>query len=112
MNKKYIPERGDIVYITLDPTLGHEQKGRRPALVLSQSIYNQMSGLCVAVPITSKTKKYLFEISLGEKHMIKGYVLCDQIKNMSWKERKAEFVEKVDNSVLLDVCGKASTLIN
>lgn len=109
MDKKYIPDRGDIVYISLDQSLGHEQKGRRPALVLSRIVYNQKFGLCIAVPITSKTKKYLFETSLGLSHKIKDYILTDQIKNMSWKERGAEFVEKVDEDILLDVCAKART---
>jgi mRNA interferase MazF len=56
MSKKYIPDQGDIIYITLDPSLGHEQKGRRPAVVLSSIKYNQLTELCLVVPITSKTK--------------------------------------------------------
>lgn len=111
MSKIYIPGRGDIVYISLDPTLGHEQRGRRPAVVLSRVEYNQMFGLCLAVPITSKTKKYLFETSLGNTHKIKGFVLVDQIKNMSWKERKVEFIEKIDDHILEDVCAKIKSFL-
>lgn len=111
MKKKYIPDRGDIVFISLDPTLGHEQNGRRPAVILSRVRYNQLFGLCLVVPVTSKTKKYLFEASLGERHKIKGYVLTDQIKNISWTERKVEFVEKIEEELLQDICAKIKAFL-
>jgi mRNA interferase MazF len=111
MSKKYIPDQGDIIYITLDPSLGHEQKGRRPAVVLSSIKYNQLTELCLVVPITSKTKGYPFETDIGSDHKIKGYALADQIKTMSWVERKAEFVEKVKEEILIDVCAKIKSLL-
>lgn len=111
MKKIYVPDRGDIVYISLDPTLGHEQKGRRPAVVLSRTKYNELFGLCIAVPITSKTKKYPFETSLGTGHAIKGFVLTDQVKNLSWHERNAEFVEKINEDTLREITGKVKAFI-
>lgn len=111
MKKKYIPDQGDVVYISLDPSKGHKQKGRRPAVVLSRIEYNQMSELCLVVPVTSKTKGYLFETALGDRHKVKGYVLADQVKNISWKERQAEFVEKVDPEILADICAKIKTFL-
>jgi len=96
MVKKYIPERGDIVSFNFSPQIGHEQRGKRPALVLSPQSYNQKVGLLLAVPITSYTKDYPFEIALPKALKTKGVVLIDQLRSIDWQQREVEFIEKID----------------
>ncbi len=97
----YIPESGDIIWVDFNPQSGHEQKGRRPALILSPAIYNAKSGLCLCVPITSKIKGYPFEVALTlEKPSV---VLSDQIKSIDYLARNAEFIKKIDKSTLQEV---------
>jgi len=107
---KYIPDRGDMVWLDFNPQLGHEQRGRRPALVLSYKSYNDKIGLAVFCPITSKEKGYPFEVKVvGEK--INGSVLSDQIKSLDWRVRKIEFIEKIKNEFFEEVLIKFKTLI-
>jgi mRNA interferase MazF len=108
---KYIPDRGDIVWLSFDPQAGHEQSGRRPALTLSPRKYNTASGLAVFCPITSQIKNYPFEVLLLGKSKIGGCVLADQIKNLDWKIRKAKFSEKIPPSILNEVLGKLKVLL-
>ena len=101
----YIPERGDAVWITLDPQAGHEQAGRRPALVLSPSAYNGRVGLALFCPITSQVKGYPFEVPLPAGSPGSGVVGADQVKSLDWRARKAARIgavsEEVDAQVLL-----------
>ncbi len=98
VSMKYVPSRGDIVWIDFDPTVGHEQRGRRPALVISPEKYNKISGRGIFCPITSKTKGYIFEVSFEGKN-IKGSVLADQIRTMDFSKRNIVFVEKASKEV-------------
>ncbi len=101
MNLNYIPELGDIVWVDFTPQSGHEQKGRRPVLILSPAIYNAKSGLCLCVPITSKIKGYPFEVVLVlDKPSV---ILSDQIKSIDYLARNAEFIKKADESTLQEV---------
>jgi mRNA interferase MazF len=77
--KNYIPEKGDIVWVNLDPAMGHEQKGRRPAVVVSATDYNNKTGLCLACPTTKVLKPYPFYVNLSEEQKTKGSVLSDQV---------------------------------
>jgi len=86
--KSYIPNKGDIVWLEFDPRLGHEQKGKRPALVLSPLAYNEKVGLALFCPITSHEKGYPFEVKISGK-AINGVVLSDQVKSFDWRSRKA-----------------------
>ena len=86
----YVPERGDIVWITFNPQAGHEQAGRRPAVVLSPKAYNGKVGLALLCPITSQIKGYPFEVALPEGLPVGGVILSDQVKNLDWKARNAE----------------------
>ena len=79
---KYVPDAGDIVKVDFDPSAGHEQAGRRPALVLSPKIYNQRSGLAVMVPITKQSKGYPFEVPLPSGLKTTGVILCDHVKSL------------------------------
>jgi mRNA interferase MazF len=107
---KYIPDKGDIVWLDFNPQLGHEQRGRRPALVLSYKAYNEKIGLAVFCPVTSKEKGYPFEVKV-EGIKIKGCVLSDQIKSLDWKVRNIEFIEKIEDELLEEVFIKFKTLI-
>jgi mRNA interferase MazF len=89
----YVPERGDLIWLNFTPQSGHEQAGKRPALVMSPETYNAKTGLCIVCPITSKVKNYPFEVEVSGT-MISGVVLSDQVKSLDWKARKATFAEK------------------
>ena len=107
---KYIPARGDIVWIDFDPTKGHEHSGRRPAIVISLDAYNGMSGLALFCPITSKIRGHVFYV-LFEGEKVKGVILADQVRTMDWSKRDLVFVEKAPATVADDVEGKLLTLI-
>lgn len=111
VKKIYIPEKGDIVWLDFDPAKGHEQKGRKPAFVLSPLKYNKKIGWALFCPITSVAKNYPFEINLiNEK--INGVILSDQIKSYDWRRRNIEFISKVEEDIYLKVVKKIKTLIN
>ena len=108
----YIPERGDIIWLTFNPQAGHEQAGRRPALVLSPLAYNKLVGLCILCPITTKMKGYPFEVKIPDKLSISGVILSDQVKSLDWKIRNAEFVCKIPNETTTEVINLINTLLN
>ena len=91
----YVPERGDVVWLSFNPQAGHEQAGRRPALVLSPSTYNGKVGLALFCPITNKAKGYPFEVVLPAGLAITGVILADQVKNLDWQVRQAEFICRI-----------------
>ena len=88
----YIPERGDIVWVNFNPQAGHEQAGRRPALVLSPSAYNARVGLAIMCPITNQIKGYPFEVVIPSGVGVTGAVLSDQVKSLDWRSRNAELI--------------------
>ncbi|KGE73908.1 endoribonuclease MazF [Spirochaeta lutea] len=110
VKKTYIPNRGDIVWLDFNPQLGHEQRGRRPALVLSHEKYNEKIGLGIFCPITSKTKGYPFEVKIFGKK-INGCILSDQIKSLDWKTRNIEYVEKSKEEIVDEVLEKIKVII-
>lgn len=107
----YVPNRGDIVYLDFDPTKGHEQKGHRPAFVLSPQAYNQRSSLAILMPITRQRKGYPFEVSLPPEAQVQGVILADQLKCLDWKARKVRFVESASEEVIAEVQAKIQPLI-
>lgn len=107
----YIPSRGDIVYFDFDPTKGHEQRGYRPAVVISPYAYNKKSSLALFMPITSNQKNYPFEVILPPELEIHGVILTDQIKCLDWKARKVKFVESVPENLIEEVQAKIEPLI-
>ena len=91
----YVPERGDVVWVSPNPQAGREQAGRRPALVLSPSSYNLPVGLAVMCPITSRVKGYPFEVGLPAGLLVSGVVLADAVKNLDWRARRTDFIGAV-----------------
>ncbi len=110
VSKSYVPDRGDLVWVDLKPTRGHEQSEVRPALVLSPKAYNKKTNLIIACPITSQAKGYPFEVLVDEKK-VKGVVLADQIKTLDWQQRNVRFIQKSPSSTLASVIEKISLLI-
>ncbi|MEM6280693.1 MAG: endoribonuclease MazF [Chloroflexota bacterium] len=107
----YIPQRGDAVWLTLDPTEGREQAGRRPVLVLTPQAYNEKTGLMIVVPITNRKKGYPFEVEIPSGLNVTGVILSDHLKSADWQARNAAFIDKVPNDVVNDVLEKLNTLI-
>ena len=107
----YVPERGDVVWITLDPQAGHEQAGRRPALVLSPSAYNGRVGLALLCPITNQSKGYPFEVSIPDGSVVTGVVGADQIKSLDWRARKATLIGAVPEDVVARVLERLQALL-
>jgi mRNA interferase MazF len=109
---KYVPRRGDVVRLDFNPQRGHEQAGRRPAIVISPTDYNRAVGLAVVCPITNATKGYPWEVEIPDNPLVSGVILSDQIKSMDWRERKAEFVCTADEGILEEVVEKAVSLLS
>ncbi len=96
MVKNYIPEKGDIVVLSFDPQSGHEQKGRRPALVLSNSEFNSKTKMILVCPITRRDNGFSFHIELPKDLSTKGYLMIEQTKSLDFSSRKTKFVEKME----------------
>ena len=111
MAAPHVPDRGDIVWVDIDPQAGHEQAGRRPALIASLLAYNQKVGLVLLCPITNHRKGYPFEVPLPPGLTVAGVVLADQLKSMDWRARRAELCRKAPAATVLDAIGKAQSLL-
>jgi mRNA interferase MazF len=111
MVKRIVPDRGDIVSLSFDPSRGREQAGRRPALVLSPRAYNDKTGLLIGCPITMQRKGYPFEVLLPSSLHTKGVILADHVKSVDWRARNARIVEHAPLSVLTALLTKLSLLI-
>lgn len=111
-SERYIPDRGDIVWISFNPQAGHEQSGRRPALVLSPLAYNKKVGLAIFCPITSKIKGYPFEVVIPEGLKASGAIISDQVKSLDWKAREAELVDRLPDDATIIVLKKLNTLLS
>ncbi|HJY80640.1 MAG TPA: endoribonuclease MazF [Candidatus Binatia bacterium] len=112
MARRYVPNRGDAVWVSFDPRAGHEQVGRRPAVVLSPEAYNGKVGLAILCPITSQVKGYPFEVMIPPDYQVGGVVLADQAKSLDWRVRKAEFICALPKAVILEVLDKLGTLLS
>jgi mRNA interferase MazF len=108
----YAPERGDIVWLSFSPQAGHEQAGRRPALVISPGAYNRKVGLAICCPITSQVKGYPFEVALERIGRTRGVILSDQVKSLDWRARRAEFIERASVEITAEVLGKIAPLVS
>lgn len=111
VGEDYVPERGDVVWLTLQPQAGHEQTGRRPALVLSPAAYNGKVSLAVVCPITSRIKGYPFEVKLPDVCDVTGVILADQVKSLDWRARDAALITHLPAETTREVLKKLSLLL-
>ena len=111
VSRPYVPERGDVVWINLHPQAGHEQGGRRPALVLSPASYNGKVGLALLCPITSQVKGYPFEVALPMGLPVSGVILSDQAKSLDWRARNVERICSLPPALVANVLAKLGTLL-
>jgi mRNA interferase MazF len=107
----YVPDRGDAVWITLDPQAGHEQAGRRPALVISPAPYNGRVGLALLCPITGQAKGYPFEVAVPPGLAIAGVVLADHVKSLDWRARKATRIARLPDQAVAQVVRNLQALL-
>jgi mRNA interferase MazF len=107
----YIPARGEVIWLVFDPQAGHEQAGRRPALVISPKAYNARTGLSLVCPITSQVKGYPFEVNLPAGLPVGGVVLSDQVKSLDWRARKADYICTLPPEITQDVIAKIMPLL-
>ena len=109
--RAYVPDAGDLVWLTFDPQAGHEQRGRRPALILSPRAYNTKARLAIACPVTSLVKGYPFEVPLPPVGRISGVALADHVKNLDWQARRVVFEAKAPSDVVTDVRERLRVLL-
>ena len=101
-----------MIYLDFDPQTGHEQAGRRPAIVLSPMDYNRTVGLAVVCPITNQVKGYPWEVIIPDNNSVSGAVLSDQVKGLDWRQRRAEFVCTPDLELIEEVTEKTISLLS
>ena len=111
VTKKYIPDKGDFVALTFNPQSGHEQKGRRPALVISSTLFNKKTGLAIVCPITNTDRNIPLQIKLPKNCLLTGFVMSEQIKSVDYNSRKAKFIEKSDPDLLNEVLAVIDAII-
>ncbi len=99
----HVPATGDVVAVTLDPQAGHEQKGRRPALVISKNLFNRRTGLAIVCPVTNTDRKISFHVALPEETSVTGFVMVEQVKSIDWRARRVKFIEKIPQPTLNEV---------
>lgn len=110
VESRYVPDRGDLVWLQFDPQAGHEQSGKRPALVISPASYNGKVGLALFCPVTSKAKGYPFEVVIPHDLPIEGVILSDQLKSLDWHVRQVAFICKVPEETWAEVSSKMERL--
>ena len=99
----YVPERGDFVIVTFDPRAGHEQKGRRPALVVSNTLFNRHTGHAIACPVTNTFRNIPLHVAIPGACSLTGYVMAEQVKSVDYTARRVKLVEKTPGSLLDEV---------
>ena len=107
---EYVPRKGDFLVLTFDPQAGHEQRGRRPALVVSNDLFNKHTGLCIACPVTTTRRDFPFHVAIPEGEDVTGFVMVEQVKSIDFRSRKAKRIGRAPAQVLeealsiLDAC--------
>jgi mRNA interferase MazF len=101
--KSYIPKKGDFVIVTFDPQSGHEQKGRRPALVVSNYLFNKATGLAIVCPITNTNRNIPFHVEIPNGSTLTGFIMVEQVKSIDYKNRQIQVVEKASEYTLSEV---------
>jgi len=101
----YVPQKGDLVTLSFDPQSGHEQKGRRPALVISNYLFNKHTGLAIVCPITRTERRIPFHLPIPASSSLEGFVMVDQVKSVDYVSRRVRYIEKAPNELIHDVIG-------
>ena len=112
MAPRRVPDRGDVVWLEFSPQAGSEQAGHRPALVISPRSYNSKVGLALMCPVTSRVKGYPFEVELPRGLQVQGAILCDQLRSLDWRARRAKPLGSVSDSVMHEVTARLLALID
>lgn len=99
----YVPRKGDVITLTFDPQSGHEQRGRRPALVVSNDLFNRHTGLCIACPITNTRRDYPFHVAIPAGEGVTGFIMVEQIKSIDFRSHKAKRLGKAPAEMLAEV---------
>lgn len=107
----YTPRKGDFVVLTFDPQSGHEQKGRRPALVVSNDLFNERTGLALVCPITNTDRRIPLHIKVPSECALTGFVMVDQVKSVDFEARRARFIEKAPASLLAEVLAVLDAMV-
>ncbi len=111
-SQPYVPDRGDVVWLSFAPQAGHEQSGHRPALVISPQAYNRRVGLALFCPVTSQVKGYPFEVPIPAGLEIEGTILSDQIKSLDWRVRKARRICALPEEILEETVARILALVD
>jgi mRNA interferase MazF len=101
----YVPAKGDFVILSFDPQSGHEQQGRRPAMVISNQLFNKATGLAIVCPITHTNRGIPFHVSVPPQSSLTGYIMVEQVKSVDFVSRQIKFVEKAPVETVMDVLG-------
>lgn len=108
---KYFPEKGDFVAVTFNPQSGHEQKGRRLALVISNGLFNKHTGFALVCPITNTSRKYPFHVAVPKASSLDGFVMVEQIKSIDYITRKVKFIAKAPSKFLDEILSLLDAII-
>ena len=107
----YVPDRGDVVWLSFNPQVGREQAGRRPALVLSPQSYNGKVGLALCCPVTNQAKGYPFEVPIPVGEKLTGVILSDHVRSLDWRGRQADFITRLDHDTVNEVLARIGALL-
>jgi mRNA interferase MazF len=99
----YVPQKGDFITVTFDPQSGHEQKGRRPALVVSNTPFNERTGLAIVCPLTRTKRDFPFHVVVADSPDIRGFVMVEQVKSIDFRARKSKRIGKASEATLEEV---------
>ena len=99
----YIPRQGEIIAVTFDPQSGHEQKGRRPAFVLSKDLFNRSTGLAIVCPLTNTKRDYPFHVPIPSESKLTGFIMVEQVKSIDYRSRNAKLIEERNEELLSEV---------
>jgi mRNA interferase MazF len=99
----HVPKKGDFIAVTFDPQSGHEQRGRRPALVVSNTLFNEQTGLTIVCPLTITDRGYPFHVVVTESRDVRGFVMVEQVKSIDYRAREAKLIGKASDRILDEV---------
>ena len=100
---EYVPRKGDFIAVSFDPQSGHEQKGRRPALVVSNDLFNRHTGLAIVCPVTTTHRNFPFHVALSREKNVTGFVMVEQVKSVDFRTRDASRIGKASDQLLFEV---------